>query len=110
VAALCAQPGSNYDLYGKHKCDALSSFAYEVALHEAVDTYCRDKDAHVVKVRANIALNHQRVEIHCPDGQVTWDDRPVVRVDVSVILEKNGRRETGHFGYGGRVLPANFLA
>ncbi len=107
--AATAPTRTNHDLYGTHNPVALSSFADEVALLEAVDTYCRNKDAHVVQVRANIALNHQRVEIHRPDGQVTRDDRPLVRVDVSVILEKDGRRETGHFGYGGRDLPANFL-
>ncbi|HBQ23606.1 MAG TPA: metalloprotease TldD [Alphaproteobacteria bacterium] len=100
---------TNHNLYGSHNPVELSSFADEVALLEAVDAYCREKDAQVVQVRANIALNHQRVEIHRPDGQVTRDDRPLVRVDVSVIVEKDGRRETGHFGYGGRDLPGNFL-
>jgi TldD protein len=36
------------------------------------------------------------------DGIVAADVRPLVRVSLTVIVEKDGRREQGHSGGGGR--------
>jgi TldD protein len=56
-----------------------------------------------VQVTATIAASLQEVEILRPDGQHMRDVRPMTRVNVSVIVEDQGRRETGTAGGGGRV-------
>jgi TldD protein len=44
------------------------------------------------------------VEIVRPDGFLATDVRPLVRLNVSIVVEQNGRRESGMFGIGGRYL------
>jgi TldD protein len=44
------------------------------------------------------------IEIVRPDGYVATDIRPLVRLNVSIVVEENGRRETGFYGMGGRYL------
>ena len=51
---------------------------------------------------ASITGEWQAVQILRPDGRRVADLRPLVRLSVSVVVEANGRRETGSFGTGGR--------
>ncbi len=77
-------------------------FATKVETLREIDDYLRDKDSRVAQVSANISGGLQEVEILRPDGARYADTRPMVRMDVSVIVEKDGRRESGHAGGGGR--------
>src|SRR6185436_15904768 len=49
------------------------------------------------------------VEIVRPDGFIATDVRPLVRLNVSIVVEENGRRESGFFGLGGRYLYDNLF-
>ena len=51
---------------------------------------------------ASLAAVHEVVLIASSDGTLTADVRPLVRINVSVIVEQNGRREQGYSGGGGR--------
>ena len=51
---------------------------------------------------ASLAAVHEIVLIASSDGTLTADVRPLVRINVSVIVEQNGRREQGYSGGGGR--------
>jgi TldD protein len=44
------------------------------------------------------------IEIIRPDGFVAHDVRPLVRLNVQLVVEQNGRKETGYHGLGGRYL------
>lgn len=68
-----------------------------------IDTFARDLDSRVVQVSATLAASHQEVVILRPDGQQVTDTRPMTRVNVSVIVEQDGRRESGAAGGGGRL-------
>ncbi|SHK02996.1 TldD protein [Shimia gijangensis] len=68
-----------------------------------IDAFARDLDPRVVQVSATLAASHQEVVILRPDGQQVTDTRPMTRVNVSVIVEKDGRRESGGAGGGGRL-------
>ncbi|VAV88701.1 TldD protein, part of TldE/TldD proteolytic complex, partial [hydrothermal vent metagenome] len=68
-----------------------------------IDAFARDLDPRVVQVSAVIAASLQEVTILRPDGTDVTDTRPMTRVNVSVIVEQNGRRESGTAGGGGRV-------
>ncbi len=78
-------------------------FPVKIETLRDIDTFARDLDPRVVQVSATLAASHQEVVILRPDGQVITDTRPMTRVNVSVIVEENGRRESGSAGGGGRV-------
>ena len=77
-------------------------FAARVAYLEELDAYARDQESKVVQVTASLAASLQEVEILRPEGTRVTDVRPLVRMNVSVIVEANGRREQGSAGGGGR--------
>ena len=79
-------------------------FAAKVALLEAIDAAARARDPRVAQVSASLAASWSVVEIVRADGFVAQDVRPLVRLNVSIVAEHNGRRETGSFGIGGRRL------
>ncbi|WP_371226117.1 metalloprotease TldD [Roseovarius sp. 2305UL8-3] len=68
-----------------------------------IDAFARDLDKRVVQVSATIAAAHQEVVILRPDGTEVTDIRPMTRLNVSVIVDQDGRRESGSAGGGGRV-------
>lgn len=80
-----------------------AAFPVKVDTLRAMDAFARDLDGRVVQVTASIAASLQEVEILRPEGQSMRDTRPMTRINVSVILEKDGRRESGSAGGGGRV-------
>ena len=82
----------------------LVPFADKVNLCQAIDAAARARDPRVAQVSASLLGQWQVVEIVRPDGFVATDVRPLVRLNVSIVVERNGRRETGSFGIGGRYL------
>jgi TldD protein len=79
-------------------------FAEKVALLETIDAAARARDPRVVQVSASLAANWSAIEIVRGDGFTASDVRPMVRLNVSIVVEANGRREAGSFGIGGRRL------
>ena len=77
-------------------------FSIRTALLGEIDAYTRGKDPRVKQVMASIGGEWQAVQIMRPDGTRVADLRPLVRLNVSVVVEQNGRRETGSYGTGGR--------
>ena len=67
-----------------------------------IDAETRRIDPRVKQVMASLAAVHEVVLIASSDGTLAADVRPLVRVNVSVIVEQNGRREQGYSGGGGR--------
>jgi TldD protein len=84
--------------------DPLLSLADEekVALLQRVDREVRALDPRVKQVVASLAAAHEVVFICASDGALAADVRPLVRFNISVIVEHNGRREQGVAGGGGR--------
>ena len=89
-------------------------FAEKVRLLETIDAAARARDPRVAQVSASLSASWSVVEIVRADGFVATDVRPLVRLNVGIVAESNGRRETGSFGMGGRWLyddlfdPANW--
>ncbi|WP_028658350.1 metalloprotease TldD [Novosphingobium sp. B-7] len=79
-------------------------FEAKVRLLEQIDAAARARDPRVVQVSASLSGSWSVVEVVRADGFVAHDVRPLVRLNVSVVVEDNGRRETGSFGIGGRRL------
>ena len=77
-------------------------FADRAALLKQIDDFARAADKRVVQVMASIAGEWQVIEIIRAGGARVADIRPLVRINVSVVLEENGKRESGSHGAGGR--------
>ncbi|MBE7211485.1 MAG: metalloprotease TldD, partial [Gluconacetobacter diazotrophicus] len=103
-SGVAADPprSTNRHLYGDANPLRESEFAARAALLGALDAYARAADPSVVQVMASLAAEWQAVQIIRADGTRVADIRPLVRLNVSVVTEKNGRRESGSFGTGGR--------
>jgi TldD protein len=74
-----------------------------VKLLQEIDAFARARDPRVVQVSATLAGERRIIEVLRADGRLIRDVRPLVRVNVSVTVEKDGRREGGYSGAGGRA-------
>jgi len=97
-----APRASNARLYSDANPLAAMEFGARTALLGEIDAYARGKDSRVVQVSASIAGEWQAVQVLRPDGTRVADLRPLVRLNVSVVAEQDGRRESGSHGFGGR--------
>jgi len=74
----------------------------KIALLREVDAYARARDPRVTQVVVSLAATMDTILVAGSDGTLAADVRPLVRLNVQVIAEQNGRREQGHAGGGGR--------
>ena len=74
----------------------------KIALLREVDAYARSRDPRVKQVIVSLAATMDTVLVASSDGTLAADVRPLVRLNVHVIAEHNGRREQAHVGGGGR--------
>ncbi len=81
--------------------DTLGSEA-KVALLREIDVYARGLDARVQQVIVSISATLDTILVAASDGTLAADIRPLVRLNIQVIAEQHGRRETGSAGGGGR--------
>jgi len=95
-------------LYGGEDPIASLDSSAKVALLERIERMARAKDPAVVQVMAGLAAEHETVLIARADGLLAADVRPLVRLSLTVIAERDGRREIGSGGGGGRFGLAYF--
>ena len=103
-SGVFAEPprATNARLYVEENPLAAVDFPARTALLSEIDAYARGKDARVKQVMASLGGEWQAVQILRPDGTRAADLRPLVRLNVSLVVEQGGRRETGSYGTGGR--------
>jgi len=94
--------GSGLDLYTP--LDPLASLPAEdkVALLQAADVAARAADPRVVQVMVSLGGVHDTILVAASDGTLAGDVRPLIRFNVSVVVEQDGKREQGSHGGGGR--------
>ena len=111
-AGVMAPPpaGTNRKLYDAVDPVAHPGFDTKVKLLQEIDAYCRTKDASVVQVSTSIAGSKRDISIIRADGDIKTDIRPLVRLNVQVTVERDGRRETGSAGAGGRAEFDRWIA
>jgi TldD protein len=100
---------TNTQLYEAANPLLAMGFAEKTELLMEIDAHARALDPRVTQVMASLTGEWQAVQILRPDGLRVADLRPLVRFNVSVVVEENGRRETGSFGTGGRFAYARIL-
>lgn len=91
--------------------DPISTMSAEAKLEllRAADNAARAADPRVKRVTVSLAGEVDQVLIMASDGTLAADIRPLIRMNVSVIVEANGRRERGSAG-GGRRLDYHYFA
>ncbi|MAD18229.1 MAG: metalloprotease TldD [Alteromonadaceae bacterium] len=82
----------------------------KIALLRAVDNYIRQQESALSQVVVSISGVYEEVLIAATDGTFCTDIRPLVRLNCSVLMEKDARRERGSSGAGGRYAYEYFLS
>jgi TldD protein len=88
----------------------LMPFEEKVKLLQEIDHFARSLDPRVVQVSCALLGQWQAVAIIQRDGRLVQDIRPLVRMNVSVVVEEHGRREVGGRGAGGREAYERYFA
>src|SRR5262245_59518483 len=93
----------NRRLYADVDPTGSPDFVTKTGLLAEIDAWCRAQDPRVVHVSVSLAGSRTAVEIVRSGGASVSEARPLVRINISVTMEKDGRRETGSAGAGGRA-------
>ena len=91
--------------------DPIDSISPQEKIHllKRIDQFIRKQDPRVTQVMVSLAGIFETILVMGTDGTLNADLRPLIRLNVTVIVEQNGRRETGSSGGGGRLSYAYFL-
>jgi TldD protein len=84
-------------------------FEQKVELCQEIDAAARARDPRVKQVSVGLIASWTVIEIVRADGFVATDVRPMVRLNVNIVVEDAGRRESGVYGTGGRRLYAGLF-
>jgi TldD protein len=101
--------GTNRHLYAADNPLEEVGFDAKVTLLKEIDAYARAKDPRVRQVTASLAGEWQAVMIIRADGQIARDIRPLVRLNISIMVGDGDRQEIGSTGYGGREAYGRFI-
>ena len=104
-----APHATNQKLYGDTDPMADAEFPVKIETLCEIDAYARALDKRVIQVSAALAASIQEVVILRPEGHSVTDTRPMTRLNVSIIVEENGRRESGNSGGGGRYALTGLI-
>lgn len=99
---------TNQKLYRDDNPLALTPFPQKVIWLEAINQYVRARNPLVKQVICSLYAEHQSVDILRCDGWQVKDIRPLVRLSLRVVVEKDGRREAGNESLGGRTSFEDF--
>ena len=107
--AALAPNAAGPSLYADQDPIAMVPFAEKVKLLADIDAYARGLDSRVRQVSVSLSGSWQAVQILRADGRRVADIRPLVRLNVSVVVGDGDKMETGSDGAGGRVGYARFM-
>src|SRR5262245_31091087 len=102
-AVVAVGGGRPHDLYTLAEPPVSAALDRKLALLGQVDKAARATDPRVKQVIASLGSEDVVVLIATPSGWTVGDVRPLTRLNVTVIVEENGKREIGTYGGGGRV-------
>lgn len=101
--------GTNRALYTDANPLSAVPFEQKVTLLAEIDAFARGRDPRVRQVMVSLAGEWRAVQIVRPDGVRLGDIRPLVRLNVSVVVGDGDRQESGSAGAGGRSLYDLYL-
>ena len=100
---------TNKKYYSEKDPIEAKNFKSKIEILNKVNDYVRNKNRSVRQVTATLLGEHRAIEILRSGGELLTDDRPLVRFNVSVMLEKNGRQASAVYGVGGRQNYDSYL-
>ncbi len=106
---MAPPPGTNRSLYTDENPLGAVDFGAKTKLLAEIDAYARAKDPRVRQVMASLSGVWQAVQIVRGDGRRVGDIRPLVRLNVSIVVGEGERMETGSSGAGGRVSYERYV-
>ncbi|MDD2221934.1 MAG: metalloprotease TldD [Gammaproteobacteria bacterium] len=109
VQPVAIQAVTHTPLYSADNPLEVISREDKVALLKKIDLATRALDARICQVTVSLTGSWEQILVATLDGRLAADVRPLVRFNVSVIIEHNGRRERGSAGGGGRTDYRYFL-
>ncbi|WP_416307216.1 metalloprotease TldD [Neptunicella sp. SCSIO 80796] len=80
----------------------------KIGLLQSVDRYIREQEPGISQVIVSLSGVYEEILVAASDGTFATDIRPLVRLNCSILIERNGRRERGSSGMGGRYGYAYF--
>lgn len=80
----------------------------KIDLLQRLDRYLRQLDVRLVQSSVSLSGEFETILVVTSDGHLAADVRPLIRLNISVVLEQHGRRETGYSGGGGRFDYSHF--
>ena len=101
---------TNRRLYSPIDPTEAPDFTMKTGLLAEIDAWVRAQDPRVVQVSVSLAGSHEEIDILKPRGEHYSEVRPLVRLNVSVTLEQDGRRESASSGAGGRAAYHEWIA
>ena len=101
---------TNNKLYTDQNPIDLIDYKKKIKLLKDINEYARKIDARTIQVSISLSGIYQKINILRPTGDILEDIRPLVRLNISVTLEQNGKKETGSVGLGGRTLYGELFA
>jgi len=101
--------GTNASLYTEDSPLNAVAFEEKIKVLQDINAYARDQEARVRQVSCSLTGEWQAVQIIRPGGQIIRDIRPLVRLNVSVVVGDGDRQEAGSAGCGGRTGYATYL-
>jgi TldD protein len=101
--------GTNRSLYTDLNPLGRIDLATKTRLLAEIDAYARGRDPRVRQVMASLSGLWQAVQIIRPDGRRVADIRPLVRLNVAVVVGDGDKMETGSYGSGGRFTYEGYL-
>lgn len=82
----------------------------KIAWIEEAEKAAREADPAIIKVTVSLADSIRTIKIVTSEGRMLTDTRPMTRISVSVVAERNGNRQIGISSGGGRVGPEYFVS
>ena len=121
AARAIARKGESKSLQAWQKADSSALYpaldptvsitdAQKTTMLAEIEAATRDLDSRIEQVIISLSSNQDLVLVAASDGTLAADVRPLVRLNVSVILEQDGRREQGYAGGGARADLNYFLS
>lgn len=104
-----APQGTNIKLYTDENPIGAPSFEEKVKLLGEIDAHARELDNRVRQVTATLGASWQVVEVLRASGELVRDIRPMVRINVSIVVGEGDRQESGSYGMGGRAGFGEFI-
>ncbi len=100
---------SNLSLYTNQNPINQISLREKISFLNMINKFSRNLDQKVKEVSVSLNANYQNIEVITKNGNLFYDSRPLVRMNINISVQKKGKLETGSFGMGGRYLYDKLL-